>query len=434
MSAPGERTAKAAPVEAAPVEAAPSGGLGLPVTSITSRLPVTSPIADTPRVAMLTYSTKSRGGVVHTLHLAEALHALGQPIHLFALGDPVSGFYRHTDVPHTIIPAPPTAPTLEERVFRMVDTIAEALAEAIPGKYDIVHTQDCIGARAATRLRDSGVPVTVVRTVHHVDDFTTPALIECQNRSILDPDHILVVSEVWRRIMLDEYGIEAAVVTNGVDAARFTRPAGFDSAPWRSRLGADDRFLFLQVGGIEPRKGSLSLIEALSQVKRRLQPRPMLAVIGGKPFQDYSGYRCQVFGRAEELGVELGRDLALLEAVDDAELPSWYFAADGFVFPSVKEGWGLAVLEALAAGLPTITSDIPVFKEYLTAGQDALMVPVDDPDALAEAMVRVTTDADLRGRLAAAGPRRASRFTWGDAARRHQKIYSGLGMGSRVDS
>jgi len=75
-----------------------------------------------------------------------------------------------------------------------------------------------------------------VRTVHHVDDFTSPSLIDCQRRAILEPDRILVVSEHWRDLLHREYGTEAQVVHNGVDAARFqdvdpARPRNCGSAP-----------------------------------------------------------------------------------------------------------------------------------------------------------------------------------------------------------
>ena len=65
-----------------------------------------------PEVVLLTYSTRPRGGVVHTLALAEALHRLGEPVHLMALGDPKAGFFRAVQVPYTIVPAPPPAPSL----------------------------------------------------------------------------------------------------------------------------------------------------------------------------------------------------------------------------------------------------------------------------------------------------------------------------------
>ncbi len=388
--------------------------------------PVGSAAGDAPRVAMVTYSTRPRGGVVHALHLAEALHGMGQPVHLFALGEPDQGLHRPSAVPHTIIPAPAPAPTLEERVFRNVDVLAEALKALVPGRFDIVHTQDCIAARAATRLRDGGLPVVVMRTVHHVDDFTTQALIDCQRRSILEPDHVLVVSEYWRRVLREEYGVQATVVTNGVDTARFSRNSEILKTALRTRIGAEGRFLFLTVGGFEPRKGSLELVEAMARLRSSLSPTAILAVVGGESFQDHKPYRDRVHARAAALQLEMGRDVVLVGTVPDLEMPSWYHCADAFVFPSVREGWGLAVLEALAAGLPVVATDIPVFREYLTDGKSALLVPPGDAGALAEAMLHVATDRDLREALAKASPAVAGRFTWEACANQHVQVYRRL--------
>ena len=175
-----------------------------------------------PPVALLTYSVKPRGGVVHTLHLAEALHEAGYPVRVVALGDPAEGFFRPVRAPCTIVPAPPHLPTLEERVFASVDALATGLS-GLTGNYPVWHAQDCISARAACRIRDgcaNGAPL-VVRTVHHVDDFTTQALIDCQRQAIAEPDRVLVVSEQWRRIIAEDYGISATVVRNGVDLDRY---------------------------------------------------------------------------------------------------------------------------------------------------------------------------------------------------------------------
>ncbi|MGH2768951.1 MAG: MSMEG_0565 family glycosyltransferase, partial [Actinomycetota bacterium] len=348
-----------------------------------------------PRVALVTYTTRPRGGPVHTLHLAESLARLGQPVHVFALGNPDAGFFRKITVPHTIHPAPEPAGTLEERVLRSVDVLGEHLKAVVPGAHDIVHAQDCIAASAACQLKKAVPGLPVVRTVHHVDDFSIPALVACQHRSILEPDHVLVVSRYWQRWLQEQYGVEATVVTNGVDGARFGRPPVLDASELRARLGADGRFMFLTVGGLEPRKGSLDLIEALAMAKAKLSPPPVLVVVGGHSFQDHSHYRERVLERARHLRLDTGGDLIRVGTVADGELARWYHAADAFVFPSLKEGWGLAVLEAMAAGLPVIATDIPVFREYLT-GEKALLVPPEDPQRLAAAMVWLATDPHLR--------------------------------------
>lgn len=375
-------------------------------------------------VALVTYSTRPRGGVVHTLAVAEELHRAGAPVHVYALGDPNVGFFRPVEAPYTIIPAPPWAPTLEARVFASIDTLTDGLRRHLGDMAYLVHAQDCIAARAATRLRTEGRPLTVVRTVHHVDDFSTHALIECQQRSITEPDHVLVVSRHWQEALARDFGIEATVVPNGVDAHRFASPGEVPPAALRERAGLSEEFVFLTVGGLEPRKGSLELIEALATVRDKVSPPPQLAVVGGHSFQDHRPYRERCLARAEELGL-LDDGLVLVGTVADPELPGWYHAADVFVFPSVNEGWGLAVLEAMAAGRPVVTSDVPVFREYLT-DDDAILVPPADPLALAEAMTRLADDPALRARLGAGGPAVAGRFTWAASARRHLEFYAGL--------
>lgn len=381
----------------------------------------------TARVAMVTYSTRPRGGVVHALELTEALAARGRGVHLFALGDPATGFGRAVRTPVTIVPAPPRADTLTQRVFDSATALEEGLAGRLDA-FDLVHVQDCVAARAALALRGRGGAPPVVRTVHHVDDFATPALVECQRRSIVEPDHVLVVSTHWRNVLRRDFGVEAEVVTNGVDAARFAQPDGVDPGALRRARGLGDRFLFLTVGGIEPRKGTMELVEAFADLAAELPRPPALAVVGGHSFQDHTPYRERTLRRVRELG--LGEDeLLLLGTVTPGELVAWYHAADAFVFPSVNEGWGLAVLEALSAGLPVVATSIPVFREYLTDGTDAVLVSPHAPAALADAMHDLVHDADLRARLGRAGPATAARFTWAEAARRHVEIYDRIAPG-----
>lgn len=379
-------------------------------------------------VALVTYSTRPRGGVVHTLHLAEALTSLGRPVRIFALGDPDAGFFRAVAAPVTIVPAPAHRPTLEERVFASIEALTRGLATELDGRYPIVHTQDCIAARAAVHLRDDGHPIRVVRTVHHVDDFTTEALVDCQRRSILDPDHLLVVSRHWRDGLAEEFGVHPTVVTNGVDASRFAADPALPRDALRSRIHGDGRTVLLTVGGIEPRKGSMELIEALAVVRDQIAPPPLLVIVGGHSFQDHQGYREQVLARAEQLS--LTEHIRMVGTVSDTELASWYHAADAFVFPSVKEGFGLVVLEAMAAGLPVITSDIPVFREFLNDGVGALLTPVGDAAGLATVIRRVVTDAELRSALGALGPGVAAAYTWDACARQHVDVYEAVASGA----
>jgi glycosyltransferase-like protein len=377
-------------------------------------------------ILLVSHSTRPRGGLVHTLHLAEALAQLGEPVRVVALGDPAGGLFRPTAVPVTVVATRPSGPSLEERVVAAVDALAETLARLAPGAA-VLHAQDCIAARAAARVRDAGGGVPpVLRTVHHVDDFTTPALVDCQRLAILEPDRLLVVSEHWRRLLSSDYGVESTVVGNGVDPARFPPLDARQRREVRARVGAEQRFLVLTVGGVEPRKGTVTLFEAMAELKRRLVPAPVLAVVGGHSFQDYRPYRDAALARLPELGLELGRDVVLLGTVPEAELGGWYGAADVFAFPSLKEGFGLAPLEALAAGLPVVATDIPVFREFLAHGRSALLVPPGNASALAGALRSLALDTPFRAHLVAGGAPVVARFTWSASARRHQAIYASV--------
>ena len=369
------------------------------------------------RVALVGHSTTPRGGHVHTLGLGEALHRAGHPVHLFALGE---RFYREVDLPHTLVPGPRrTDTTLTERTIDGIERLATALAARI-GEFDLLHAQDCIAARAALAARErTGAPVTVLRTAHHVDDFTTPFLVDCQRRAITEPDRVLVVSRQWQGIVARDFGVSTTVVPNGVDLARFAGPV---PVPHPAR----NRFLLLAVGGIEPRKGTVHAFRALARLRREGLD-PVLAIVGGHSFQDFAPYRDAALAEAAALGVEVLE----LGTLSDRELAGWYAAAaegGALCYPSTAEGFGLVAVEAMALGVPVVASDLPVFREHLTDGVDALLPPVGDDAALAAALRRVITDPALRVSLAAAGRRTAARFTWESSADAHRSIYAECGL------
>jgi len=150
-----------------------------------------------------------------------------------------------------------------------------------------------ISARAAARVRDAGADVRVLRTVHHVDDFTTQVLVDCQRQAILEPDQLVVVSRDWQQRIRTDYGRDAQVIHNGVDTTRFPPLDPARREELRGGLGLSERFVFLAVGGIEPRKGSIFALRAMARLRAELTPAPALVVIGGHSFQDYRSYQDQ---------------------------------------------------------------------------------------------------------------------------------------------
>jgi glycosyltransferase-like protein len=376
------------------------------------------------KVAMLTYSVRPRGGVVHALSVAGALAARGHEVELFAIAPPGTGFFREPPVPAHVVPhVAPDAP-FDERICALIDAYADGLRGPLrDGGFDVVHAQDCLSANAALILRDEGAIAAVVRTVHHVDDFTSPSLIVCQERSIAGPDHVLCVSAPWVERLRAEFGVEAELVANGVDAERFrpARDAG-ERAAARDAAGLDGELAILTVGGIEPRKGSLTLLRAFAAARSALPERhPVLLVAGGATLFDHRDEIGRFDALREEL--DLDGDVRVLGPVTDAELEGLYRAADLFALPSVKEGFGLAVLEALAAGLPAVVSDLDVFRTFLADGESALMAPVGDDRALAAALVRAAESPALAARLREGGREVAARHGWDRAAAAHEAVY-----------
>jgi glycosyltransferase-like protein len=377
------------------------------------------------RVAMLTYSVRPRGGVVHAIAVAEALAARGHAVELFAVGPPGAAFFREPAVPATVVPHdPPDDIAFDAKIASTIAAYRDGLRPILrDGGFDVVHAQDCISANAALALRDESVVDAVVRTVHHVDDFRSPSLIACQIRSIAEPDRVLCVSPPWIARVRDEFGVESGLVGNGVDPERY-RPArdAAERRAARDRAGLDGRLAVLTVGGIEPRKGSLTLLEGFAAARDALSDRrPVLLVAGGATLFDYRDEVGRFHARAADLGLD--GDLRVLGPVEDAELEALYRAADVFALPSTKEGFGLAVLEALAADLPAVVSDLEVFRGFLRDGSSALLAPAGDAAALAGALVRVARDPALADRLRAGGREVVARHTWARVAEAHEAAY-----------
>lgn len=356
------------------------------------------------RVCLLTYSTRPRGGVVHTLALAEALAHRGVDVTVATLGRGGDRcFFRPVDpgVRVHVVPFEDRAgEPVGDRIVRSIRVLGAGVDSAA---YDVVHAQDCISANA--------VPGSI-RTVHHIDRFTTPQLAACHERAIVEPPVHVCVSAAVAAELRDGWGIEATVIPNGVDAARFAAasgPAGAAGrAQWRDAVGGP---YGLVVGGIEPRKGTIDLVEPMARFWR--QRRLRFVIAGGETLFDHRAYR-ETFERR-------CRDAALiprvLGTVQHERLPTLVAGADVFLFPSTKEGFGLAAMEALAAGVPVVARDLPVLREVLG---DAVRYGA-DPAGFGSSVQAALDGPDLGRRRA--GQHLAARYTWEAAAAAHEALY-----------
>lgn len=405
--------------------------LSFPSNNHTSTNPyaMKEPFEHSLRIALFTYSTKLRGSVVHTLELAEALHQLGHDVCVFVLDKDGSGFDRPLRYPYRLIPSQPVAGGIDQLIRQRIQEFVNYLEQELSksGFYDCYHAQDCISANALLALRQRSLIPHFVRTIHHIEAFNNPYLIECQENSIIQPDLCLCVSQYWQTELQTRYHINAARVINGVNLDRFSAVADGSEALLRQQLRLTGSPIYLTIGGIEPRKNSIALLQAFAQVLQH-HPQAQLVIAGGATLFDYQDYRDQFFALANAQNIEIGRSLILPGVVADRDLPALYRTADAFVFPSSKEGWGLVILEAIASGLPIVTSNQPPFTEFLTPEQ-ALLIAPHAPETIAQAMLNIV-QPHIAQRLVQNSQSVCTQYTWEASARMHLQQYekvSGIG-------
>jgi glycosyltransferase involved in cell wall biosynthesis len=281
--------------------------------------------------------------------------------------------------------ASPTARRVIGRALYAGDTVTHRMNLELPpaAHGDVVTLHDVV----AWRFPDESAPVPAAR-------------VELQRAAA-----VICVSQFTAQEAVELLGIrEPHVVHNGVDE-RFFRAAPLDVSALR-RLGIDGPYV-LHTGGASSRKNLEGLAAAWPVVHRE---RPGLALAMAGPLHSR---RTDLFG-AQPGTVLLGR-------VDDALMPGLVAAAAAVVVPSLYEGFGLPVLEAMAAGVPVVAADTSSLPEV--AGDAAILVPPTG-QGLARGLLDVTSGDSAVDELVRAGTDRAARFTWAESARGHARAWA----------
>jgi glycosyltransferase involved in cell wall biosynthesis len=257
--------------------------------------------------------------------------------------------------------------------------------------------------------------VPYVSVVHDLTPLTHPewhsgrtllGFVPLWERTVERAALFLCVSDTTARDLVAHYPETAPrvrVARNGVDRDFFCpaeEPAALQRT--RQRYAAGRRFI-LYLGTLEPRKNVEALVVACERIWGRRRSRPDLVLAGGAGWKTASLHR--------RIARSAFRDKIHVTgyAARDAAR-ALYRAAEVFVYPSLFEGFGLPVLEAMACGTPVVASTADALREV--GGDAALYAPPRDPAALAEQIERVLDDEALAARLSAAGQQRAATFTW----------------------
>lgn len=265
----------------------------------------------------------------------------------------------------------------------------------------------------------------VVTTIHDVTYRLHPEWFPLKDRLLLDwgirkslrtVAAVITGSECTRRDLARVYGLppERVSLTPYAVSPTFRPPADQRAAQEViTRHGVAAPYA-LFVGVLQPRKNLPRLISAFRAARQRAGFLHRLVIAGKVGWK--AAPSVAAIGQARAAG-----DVQYLGYVPDADLPALYSGAAAFLFPTLYEGFGLPVLEALACGTPTLTSNVSALPEV--AGDAALLADPMDEAALTEAIIALLTDESLRADLTAAGPARARQFTWDRTAQLTLECY-----------
>lgn len=304
--------------------------------------------------------------------------------------------------------------------------------------YDVIHSHYWLSGVAALELRQAwGTPVihmfhtlgAMKNTIARGDEAETEQRIAIERMLLHEVDRVVAATPLDRAQMLEHYDAECeriVVVPCGVDVEHF-HPIAHQIA--RNELGVPPHphRMLLFVGRIEPLKGIDTLLRSmalLAEQQPALRGDICLAIIGGdrRETPDQWSSEMRRLRRLQgELGI--GHLVTFQGSQDQRKLPLFYSAADMVVVPSHYESFGMVALEAMACGTPVIASNVGGLRYTVRDGETGLLVPREDPEALAEKISLLLNDEPLRLQLGRNGVQAAQRYSWAAVAQDIRELY-----------
>lgn len=360
------------------------------------------------------YSWDAAGGVqVHVAQLASRLREQGHEVLVLAPGE-----------------RPPREPGVElvgrPMRVRYAGTVAPLCFSASSWRRvrellrvfepDVVHAHEPLTPSTSMQaVLNSRAPV--VATFHaHLDrsrlmELTAPLLRMVWRRI----DAAIAVSEAAAGFLARAIAGEVEIVPNGVEVERFADPGP-------AAVGLPPGRRILWVNRLDPQKGFPVMIRAFDRLAGRLGDVVLVVAGDGR---DRSA--------ADGLAKTVRRRLVMLGPVPHEDLPAYHAGADVFVSPALgQESFGIVLVEAMAAGVPVVATDIPGYREVIRPDTNGLLVPPGDWEALADALERLLGDEELAARLSDAGRERASAYSWEAVLPKIEAIYRRVAAGGEL--
>ncbi len=287
------------------------------------------------------------------------------------------------------------------------------------GRYDVVHVHGglapTLGLAAPFAAWRAGIPV--VATFHSWFAHSMGCRVFRRPlQKILDRHAATIaVSEPVVDANARYFRADWDVIPNGVDTS-FFRPNGRQPT---DAFTDHPRLLFL--GRIEPRNGLGTLLDAMPRIVARY-PNAVLTVAGDGPWRGYYERRAQELGASVRFAGQVFGDR-----------PAYYGSADLYLCPTTIASFGVTLLEAMACGTPMIVSDNVGFRSVIDGGEEAVIIPKDDPTVWAETTIALLGDPERRAAMGRAGVAKAARFAWPRIARAELAVYERvLGWSARA--